>query len=816
LTIEALLTIPRAVIAVLDLRHAWRAILKMPVLAAVVVISVGVGIGVNTAVFSWLQAVVLRPLPGVSGASQFYLVEPRADTGSYPGVSWLEYRDLQERLRSLPDLLAFRMAPFNVGESTRPERSFGLLVSGNYFSALGLRPALGRFLRADEARRSGGEPVVVISYDYWQTRIGGARDVLGQTLRVNDRPLTIVGVAPERFQGTALGLNFDLWVPATLAPSLLGGSGELEDRTARGYSVMGRLQASATLAQAQVELDRAMRELTRIYPETNGKIQGELMPFWSPPRGPQRMLANAIFVLQGVMLLLLLAVCGNTVNLMLARASARQREMGVRAALGASRWRVVSLMLTENLMLSLGGAVLGIAFAMWATDALRAVPLMGAFPIKFQTNLDATSFAFAALLGLLCGLIFGIAPALQLSGVDPLAALRSGVRNAGRSATRDLLMGVEVGLALVVLLAAAMFWRSFSDTHNTDPGFRREGVLLAAYDFTGRNADGRAVRDFTGRLLDRLRRLPGVESAAIASSVPLDIHGLPMRAFTLEGRATSEAAPDRALTNSVTPGYFRTMGISLRAGSDFAELADATAPPQAIVNDAFARRYIEGGEAIGRHVETRGMQFVITGVVANSLSEAFGEPPTPVIFLSYRDRPGARGEIHLRARVGAESLLAPEVDRVVRDLDPALLVYDVRTLSEHVEKNLFLRRIPARMFVVLGPLLLVLAAIGIYASVEYTVSHRTTEIGLRLALGATAGRVVGQIVGETLKVIVAGAMVAWLLAVVVDRHLVRGPLYLSVYVGVPLILMLVAALASWVPASRAARVDPMIALKQDG
>jgi macrolide transport system ATP-binding/permease protein len=798
-----------------DLRHACRAILRMPVLATVVVASLGVGIGVNTAVFSWVQALVLRPLPGVSDASSFFLVEARADTGSYPGVSWLEYRDLQERLPSLPELLAFRMAPLNAGEASQSQRTFGLLVSGNYFSALGLQPALGRLLRPDEATRAGGEPVVVISHDYWRTRFGGASGVLGRSLRVNDRPLTIVGVAPPRFQGTALGLNFDLWVPATLAPLLLGGSRELEDRAARGYSVMGRLAPSAARAQAQIELDRAMRDLARIHPETNAKMQGEIVPFWLPPRGPQRMLASSVAVLQGIMLLLLLAVCGNTANLLLARASTRQREIGVRLALGAGRWRVVSLMLAENLMLALAGAALGVAIAIWATEALRAVPLIGAFPIKFQTALDATSLAFAIFLGLCCGLMFGIAPALQLSGVDPLAALRSGSRIAGRSATRNLLMGVEVGLALVVLLAAAMFWRSFSDTRETDPGFRREGVLLANYDFTERNADGGTAREFAGRLLDRLRALPGVESAAIAASVPLDIHGLPSRVFTLEGRATSEAAPDRALTNTVTPGYFETMGIPLRSGTDFAALADLTTPPQAIVNEEFVRRYGKG-ELVGRRLESRGSEFVIAGVVANSLSESFGEAPPPVIYLSYRDRPAARGEIHLRTRAGVEPLLAPQVERAVRELDPALPVYDVRTLTEHVEKNLFLRRIPARMFVVLGPLLLVLAAIGIYASVAYTVSHRTTEIGVRLALGATSGRVVRQIVGETLAVIAAGGAAGWIVALGLDRHLIRGPLYLSVFAGVPLILLVVAGVACWLPARRAARVDPMIALRQEG
>jgi predicted permease len=796
-----------------DFRHAWRTIVRMPVLAVVVVVSLGIGIGVNTAVFSWIQAVILRPLPGVRDGSRFHSVEARAETGSYPGVSWLEYHDLRERLQAFPDLLAFRMVPLNVGEPGRSQRTFGLLVSGNYFSALGLQPVLGRFLRPDEASRAGGEPVVVVSHDFWRTRLGADPGRVGQTIRVNGLPLTVIGVAPERFQGTVISVYFDLWVPATMAPALISGSRELDDRGLRGYTVLGKPRAP--LAQAQTELDQVMRELARTYPETNGRMQGEVVPFWRATRGPQRMLANAVMMLQGVLLLLLLAVCGNTANLLLARASARHREMGVRLALGAGPARVVALLLTENLMLGVAGAALGAVIAAWATNALRAVPLLGAVPIKFQTNLDAVSLGFAMLLGVSCGVIFGIAPALQLARLDPQAALRSGARTAGRSAMRNALMGVEAGLALVVLIAAALFLRSFSETRDTDPGFRREGVLLAAYDFADRRVDAAFSRDFARRLLDRLRALPDVDSAAIASSVPLDIHGLPMRSFSLEGRVRSEAAPDVALTNTITNGYFATMGIAMLAGADFADLGDAKTPAQAIVNEEFIRRFLDGAAPLGRRIESRGTSYVIAGIVRNSLNESFGEAPSPVIYLSYRDRPSARGEIHLHTRAGSESLLAPQVERVVRDLDPALPIYDVRTLSEHVEKNLFLRRIPARMFVVLGPLLLALAAIGIYAVVAYSVSQRTQEIGVRLALGATSHRVVTQILGETLRVVVAGAMVGWTLALLIDLHLLRGPIYLSVYGGVPAVLLLVGAVACWVPARRAATIDPMIALRQE-
>ena len=318
-----------------DLRHAWRAIRRAPVLAAVVVGSLGIGIGVNTTVFSWIEAVVLRPLPGVADASQIHLVEPRSEAGTHPGASWLEYLDLRAGVAALPALFAFRMTPFTVGAVDHAERTYGLLVSGNYFDGLGLRPALGRFPRDDEVTGAGGEPVVVISYEYWETRFERDRSVIGRTLRVNERPLTIIGVAPSGFQGTVLGLNFDLWVPATMAPVLLGGSRELEDRGMRGYTIMGRVASSATLARAQSELDATMRELALRYPDASAGVQGEVLPFWRAPRGPQLMFARALFLLQGVMLLLLLAVCGNTANLLLARASARQREVGVRLALGA-------------------------------------------------------------------------------------------------------------------------------------------------------------------------------------------------------------------------------------------------------------------------------------------------------------------------------------------------------------------------------------------------------------------------------------------------------------------------------------------------
>src|SRR5262245_42791499 len=354
-------------------------------------------------------------------------------------MSWLEYRDLGDRLESFRGLLAFRMVPLYVGEPGHVERAYGLLVSGNYFDVLGLRPALGRFLLREETFRPGGEPVVVISYDLWRSRFSGAAGALGQTVRVNGRRLTIVGVTPRGFQGTTLGLTFDYWLPATMAQEILTGSRELDDRSVRGYAVMGRLQEHVSEARAQSEIDTAMRQLAQTYPATNATMSGELLAFGSSPRGPQRLLPAALAVLQAVMLLLLLAVCGNTANLVLARASARQREIGVRLALGAGPGRILSLLLTETLMLGLLGAVLGVAIAIWGTNAMQAMPPLAGLPIRFQTDLDVISLAFAAVLGVGSGLIFGIVPALQLARVDLLSALRTGSKTAGRSRMRNAL-----------------------------------------------------------------------------------------------------------------------------------------------------------------------------------------------------------------------------------------------------------------------------------------------------------------------------------------------------------------------------------------
>jgi len=799
--------------------NIWRRLRGAPAMAAVIVVSLAAGIGVNASVFSWIQARLLRPLPGVEASMNLLLVEPVNDAGLYVGTAWPEYQDLRARVPSLPNLIAFRMVPLYIGDAGATERASGLLVSDNYFSALGVQPVLGRTFVTDDLRAEGGAPVVVISHDLWQSRFHSDPNVVGTPVRVNGQMLTVVGVAPAVFQGTTLGLYFDVWLPATMAPVMANGSRELQSRASRGYAVMGWPADGVTREQAQRDVNATMRELAEAYPDTNTSIRAEVLAFWQGPRGPQKLLAFSLLVLQALMLLLLLAVCGNTASLFLARASARHKEIGVRLALGATPGHIVRAVMGETVLMGVIGAVLGAAVAVWGTRALVVLPLTG-LPIRFQTELDWGGLVFAMVLGLTAGVLVGVVPAWQLSRVDPQAAFRTGSRTAGRSRVRDVLIAVQAGLAVAVLIVAGLFLQSFQETRGTDPGFVRDGVMLAAFDLNGRPPAPGGVRMFATRLLDGLETMPGVEAAAIASSVPLDIHGLPSRAFTLDGRQRADGEFDQALANTVTPGYFDVMKIPIVAGQTFAALDDQAAPPQVIVNQAFVERYVArdapAEAALGHRIDVRGKSHLVVGVAKTTLYDAFGEPPTPAMYLSYRDGGPSQGEIHVRTRPGAETTVLRGVRQVMAAIDGDLPVFNVRTLTEHVETNLVFRRVPARLFVVLGPLLLLLVGLGIYSLVSYAVSLRTSELGVRLALGATPRRLVTDEMAASLRITTAGILIGW-----VSMFLLTVALFpeqsgqVLVFVGVPVLLLAVAAIASWVPARRGSRVDPLSALRAD-
>ncbi|HVU18974.1 MAG TPA: ADOP family duplicated permease [Candidatus Didemnitutus sp.] len=797
-----------------DFQQAARLLVKAPLLSLVIVLSLAVGIGANAVIFSWLRGVVFRPIPGVSEASKLVLIEPRNDAGAYPGASWAEYRDLRAALPAVQDLIAFRMLPLDYGPPGHEERAFAQLVSGNYFSGLGVPPEIGRLLRENEAAVPGGMPVVVISHEFWVNRFAASPDVIGKEIQLNARTLTVVGVAPEGFRGTVIGLTFDLWIPATMSSVLLAGPSEFDQREARNYSLLARPAPGAEAPRLQADVTGAMATLARRFPASNVGVTADVLPFWKSPRGAGRFLFSGLAVLQVFMTLVLVVVCANAANLLLARAQSRRREVGVRLALGARPRHILRLFLAEALFLGFLAAVLGSLLAEWGTEALRAVPLPGAFPFRFETELSVAGLVLSGTLGVVCALAFGLAPAIRSARTDSHLALRAAKDNGGRTRGRGALVALENGLALLVLVIAALFMRSFLESRTDDPGFRVSGVLLGQYDLSGRKYDRAAGLALLSDLLGRLNAVPGIESAAVASRVPLDFHAMPSAGFTIDGAARSDGGKDRALAYAVTPGYLELMGIPLVAGSDFVPLTDSRRGPQVIVNEEFVRRYLATGTPVGRRIVVGPASYEVAGVARNALYETFGERPKPVMYFSYRDWYSPMGQIHVRTRA-AESLASSDLRRTVQGVNPEIILYDVRTMTEHVEKNLFFRRIPARLFGILGPLVLVLAATGVYAVVAYSVARRTTEIGIRMALGATRGRVVRQIVSESLAPVWLGIVPAWLIAVVIMIHANHGVLVLSILLGVPALLLAVVGLAAWLPARRAAGVDPVVALRAE-
>lgn len=799
---------------------ALRTLRQSPIASVVIVLSLAVGIAANTIVFSWIQRMILQPIPGVVASGQLQTIEARTATGSYPGLSWSDYRDVRASVTALDSLLAYRSTPLYVGEPGRDERISGLLVSDNYFSVLDLAPALGRFFRAEEISTPGNAPVAVISHDYWETRFARSPSAIGQTLVLNGTTVTIIGVAPAPFQGTAIGLYFDVWVPATLAPVLLNGSRELESRELRGYYTLGRLKSSASQTQLRAEATTAFRRLAENFPETNGSFTAEVTNYRDASRGAQTFMGPALATLQVVMLLVLLLVCANTANLLLARAATRRQEIGVRLALGASPWRIIRQLLAEGALLAGLAVALGALLSLWGVDAFRSLPMPGGIPIKIVPTLDLGGLAFAVLLASACSLLFSLAPAFQLARTDVRTALHGGGSSnlggtPGRARLRGWLIGTEAALALIVLVIAGLFMKNLLENRDGDPGFRTRDITLAAYDLSGRGYDKAATLRFTRDLLERLRAEPGIEAAAIASTVPLDLHGLPSRAITVDGRPRDRAKSDTAIALNLTPGYFATLQIPFLAGSDFAGLEDTTHPKQIIINEEFARRYLAGLPTVGNKVTVGTTPYEIAGVVRTTRYESLAEPPQPAMFFSYRDATVPAGQIYLRTRT-TELAVAARLRAILAEIDPRIRSYDVRTFTQHIDKNLFMRRVPARLFTLLGPFALLLAAIGIYAVVANGVAQRTREIGLRLALGAAPHQIVSLLMRAGLRPVLIGLASGVALVSLVVLHLPagKGPGF-ALQLSVTALLLAVAALACWLPSRRATKIDSLIALRSE-
>ncbi len=799
------------------LRFALRTLLNAPGLSAVVVLSVAIGIGINTAIFSFLGATVLRPLPGVSAPVQTVQVEQGRRLS---GSSWTEYRDVRERLAPLADVSAHGVRALYVENEGRTDRVWSEYVSANFFSVLGVQPALGRFFREDEASVPGDAPVAVISHGYWLSRFGGRADVIGQTLRLNNVPFTIVGVAPQKFHGGVMALTFEVWVPWTMIARLSADQGQFSNRGMRMVELQAALRPGVAALQVQRELDLTARALAADFPETNREVEFSLRPIWRGTRSGE-ILMPVYATLQVFSVLVLGVVCINTANLLLARATVRRREIGIRLAVGAGPGGILRQLLTESVLLALAGTVLGLFAAWWGVDAINYLKMPTSVPIKIEPVFDFSALLFAAGLGAACGLLFGLVPALQLARLDVLPALRAGSGSLpGRHRLRDLLVAAEVAVALVILVLAGLFYRSFHNAQSVPSGYDADRVLLASVDLLARGYNVERRADFARDVHARLLAHPQIEAAAIAFQAPLEMHGLPKATVLVDGVKLASEAAARVIWSSTTPGYFAAMGIPLVAGTDVAPLAQRDRPLDIVINETAARNFWPGVSPLGRKLTLMGKTYEVVGVARDTKYESLGERPHPAVWPTLRMGVMSSPTFYVRTKSGDPLGLLPALRTIVREVDADLAVYEGRTLAQHIENNLAIQRVSAKFLSAFAPLALILAAIGLYAVLAYAVAQRTQEIGVRLTLGATPQGVVFHMVGQGMKVVALGAAFGWAVALVIGWYL--GPRLIAVpfgdpavYVAIPAALIVVAFFACWIPARRAARVDPIAALRAE-
>ncbi len=795
-----------------------RTLLRTPLLSLTIIVSVAIGIGVNTAIFSFLGAAIYRPLPGVAADVVTLRITERQRLS---GASWLEYRDLRDRLAPYADVTAQNIRSLYLDAGARTERVWGQFVSANFFSTFGVRPALGRFYLPDEGETPGAAPVVVISHGFWQSRYSGRTDVLGQTLRLNNVPLTIIGVAPPEFQGGVMALTFDVWVPLTLVARLTADAGQFSARTFRAFQLDAVLKPGVDIAAADRELELTRRALAADFPEAQKDIGYRLLPLWRGTRSAE-MLLPIFGTLQTFSVLVLIVVCINTANLLLARATVRRREIGIRLAVGAGPGRIVRQLLGESLLLALAGTTLGVLVAVWGVDAIHYLKLPTSVPVRIAPVFDAHALGFAVLLGSACGLLFGLAPALQLSRLDVLPSLRGGSGAlAGRHRFRDFLVGAEVAVALVILILAGLFYRSFHQAQAAPSGYDADRVLLASVDLLGRGYTTDARRlDFIREAHARVAALPGVEAVALASPPPLELHGLPKGVIKVDGARLASDAAARVIWTTTTPGYFATMGISLVAGHDVAPLDQRDRPLDAVINETAARAFWPGTSALGHTFTLLGRDFTVVGIAKDTKYESLGEAPHPAVFLSLRLGAMSAPSFYVRTRSGDPLAVLPALRAAVREIDPDLALYEARTLAQHIDNNLAIQRVSANFLSALAPVALGLAAIGLYAVLAYAVGQRTREIGVRLTLGATPRGVVLGIVRQGMAVVALGCAAGWVVAFGLGWYLrprlvgvaLGEP---SIYLAIPALLLVVAVFACWLPARHAARVDPMAALRSE-
>jgi predicted permease len=818
-----------------DLKYAWRTLRRSPGFALVAVMSLALGIGANTAIFTLTNAVFLNPIPvqDAGRVIECFTVDHATATTSAnftrTPMSWPNFQDFRNQNTVFSGMAAF--VPFGAtltghGEP-RPETV--MLASANYFDLLGVKPALGRTFAPDEDQQEGGNPVAVLSYGMWTRLFGADPSALGKTIELNSVSYSVIGVMPQGFKGTLTVFPSDVaWIPLSMHSRILPGQIEalFGVRRMRLLSAFGRLKPGATMAQAGANMATIAAGLERAFPDANRGRTIEVSSLTEAALGflPRDVLVTAGIALTSVVGLVLLIACANLANLQLARVTRRSRELCVRTALGAERGRLTRQLLTESLLISVTGGAAGLVLGTLGSGVLWSFRPAFLQQNSIELKTDWRVFAFTAGITILTGLLFGILPAFRVSMSNLSEVLKSGGRGGveayGRNRLRSVLVIAEVSLSIVALAAAGLLIRSMDRVQKVNPGFETRNLFVVNFDIGGQRFTPEHGREFLRSVLERARGVPGVRSAALATNRPL-AGGL-MGTILAEGQ---DADPNQrgtlTLMNTVSPEYFDTMGIPVVAGRAFTPFDRAGSARVAIVNQAMARNFWPGQDAIGKRfrVTVQNFPWQVIGVCADAVTVTIGERPQPVAYFPV-DQNFQNAMVLYTRTAGDPAGVVMAVRRQVQELNPNMALTNANTIQDVLAQGLWAPRIGAALFAVFGALGLLLASIGIYGVMAYSVAQRTNEIGLRMAVGARPSDVLRLVVGQGMRLAIGGIVVGLVFALAATRLLENLLFGISTYdpptfASASVVVMAVAFLAAWLPAYRAARIDPVKALRQE-
>jgi predicted permease len=812
-----------------DMRYGARMLLKQPGFTLMAILTLALGIGANTTIFSVVNGALLRP--PVLGRPERLLRILERSGGNF--FSFSNYRDLAAGTPSFSTLAAHCSGQMILSRGDSMERVYGEFVTGNFFPALEARAALGRTFGTEADDATGANPVVVLSHGLWRRRFGADAEVVGKTITLNGEQFTVTGVMPEGFRGTwPIGITPELWVPLAL-PQLHMGADFFRDRNRESVNVFGRLKPEASPAQAQAEVSLIVGRLAKTYPardpERNHELEGaRLYPIDKLPELFMRVMPVFVGLVTVIAGLLLLLVCANVANLLLSRALLRRQEVAIRLALGASRLRLIRQLLTESALLALSGGATGCLLAFWITSLLRSSHPPTPIPIEINAAVDGRVLVFTLAVSMLAGLLFGLAPAWHATKFDLVPMLKDHRRGAGvkaaRFSLRNLLVVSQVMISLVLLICAGLFTRSLQNVNNVDPGFETERALTVPLNLEAIKYDETRGRLFYQQVIDQLQGAPGVRQVSLAEIIPLTDRIRGAR-IAVEGNDALAGDSQSFLFNTVGPGYFETMGIPLLAGREFSQRDDEGAAPVVIINETMARRFWPGPQfALGRRIRLMEKDNVfspyheVVGVVKDIKYRSLSEKPREFFYVTALQNYRQQMALHVRT-AGDPNLLRGEVRDRILALDKKLLV-EVATMRENMAMAFLPARVAARVLGLVGIFGLSLAVVGIYGVVSYAVSQRTGEIGLRMALGAESRDILRLIIGKGMALTLIGVGLGSALSLALARLLSRILIGVSAadpltFIAVPLLLTAVAIFACWIPARRATKFDPMIALRRE-